>query len=377
MALNIIKPTESIPVDNIRVLFYGEPGAGKSSLGYTCKNPLVLDFDRGGHRTEFSSYGTTVRIDSWPDIMMLARETSNYAGYDTIVIDTISKCLDYLTAEIIRMNPKSGNGRGSLSMSGWGDLASAFKGWIHGLIVSGKDVVMIAQHVDEKDGDRIKKRPKAQGKQALALILEEADFLGYVHIIDGNRCIGFKPNEDYYGKDSARLGVVSIPDFHSNTKYSSELMYSMKDALRRITAEKSLIIEQVTVWHDTISGFTTAAEFNQVLPQIKDIPEGPVKQQVNSIVRSRRIDLNLGWDKENGVFTPPAPKPVTPVPQAQAPATAQVPAQAPPPVPAPAEPVDPQQASAEQPEPAQPASPVPPPAATPAPQANGVAELNF
>lgn len=327
MALNLIRPSEPIPVNTIRVLYYGQPGSGKSSIAYTHKRPIIMDFDRGAHRSEFASLGTTARIDSWSDILQLTRETNNFADYDTIVIDTISKCLDYIMADCIARNPKSGNGRGALSMSGWGELAVTFKSWIHGLCQMGKDVVMIAQYVEEKDGDNVRKRPKVQGKQALALILEEADFVGFVHLNENKRTIGYRPTDDYFGKDSARLGTVVMDDFHLVPSFGANLLQQMKGAFARLTAEQAQVIETVTSWRDTINGFMTAAEFNAILPQIISMPDGAVKTQVSAILKARRESLHIGYSKETGLFTDP-PAPAT-LPQSSTPAQVETSAHAP------------------------------------------------
>lgn len=355
MALTIIPPAGAIPVNTLRILYYGQPGTGKSSIGYTHRNPIVLDFDRGAHRSEFSSLGTKVRIDTWSDLDTLARETNNFDGYDTIVIDTISKCIDYLIADIIQKNPKSGNGRGSLSMSGWGELASAFKNWLMRLTTQGKDVVMIAQHVEEKEGDNTRKRPKAQGKQALALILEEADFVGYVHMNEGKRSIGFAPTDDYFGKDSARFGVTVMPDFHTVQTYGEDLIVKMKSALTRITAEKADIIGKVAEWRDTIDGFTTPDEFNAFLPAMQAMQDGPVKLQVQSLIKARRTALGIVWNNEARRFEiapqepTPAPQATAPAPQVATPPPASAPVEAPAPAPAP----EPAAAAVAAPEPAQ------------------------
>lgn len=317
MALNVFNQNESIPVNTLRVLYYGQPGAGKSSIGVTHSRPLVLDFDKGSHRSEFATLATRIQVDSWSDILELERATNNFAEYDTIVIDTISKCLDYIMADIIARNPKSSNGRGSLSMPGWGELAVAFKSWIHKVTNLGKDVVMIAQFVEEKDGDNVRKRPKVQGKQALSLILEEADFVGFVYLNENKRTIGFTPTDDYFGKDSARLGVVRMDDFHTNPNYGAELIVSMKSAFARMTEAQVKAIETVTAWRDTINGYTTASEFNAILQQILQMPEGTVKIQVSSVLKARRESLHIGYDKATGLFTDPPAAATAPPPATQ------------------------------------------------------------
>ena len=51
MALKIVTAAEPIIVKNIKLVIYGDAGLGKTSLGYSAKNPLLIDFDKGAHRT--------------------------------------------------------------------------------------------------------------------------------------------------------------------------------------------------------------------------------------------------------------------------------------------------------------------------------------
>ena len=53
MTLKIVKASEPIKIKTINVLIYGQAGIGKTSTGFTSKNPLCLDFDKGSHRSQF------------------------------------------------------------------------------------------------------------------------------------------------------------------------------------------------------------------------------------------------------------------------------------------------------------------------------------
>lgn len=48
--MKIIKGVDTIPVEHPVFLIFGQPGICKSSLGYSTKDGLTLDFDKGAHR---------------------------------------------------------------------------------------------------------------------------------------------------------------------------------------------------------------------------------------------------------------------------------------------------------------------------------------
>ena len=65
--MKIIKGTDSISVEHPVFLIFGQPGIGKSSLGYSTKDPLLLDFDKGAHRA--ANRRDSLVIDGWKDVL--------------------------------------------------------------------------------------------------------------------------------------------------------------------------------------------------------------------------------------------------------------------------------------------------------------------
>ena len=53
MSLNIIRSTDEIVVENIVMMIYGQPDAGKTSTAFTADKTLLIDCDRGAHRSRF------------------------------------------------------------------------------------------------------------------------------------------------------------------------------------------------------------------------------------------------------------------------------------------------------------------------------------
>jgi hypothetical protein len=146
--MKIVKSTESIAVDHPVIGIYGQPGIGKSSLGYSAKDPLTLDFDNGAHRAV--NRKDTWIIERWSDVGEL--DADALAPYSTIIVDTVGRLLDLLSADIIESNPKMGRD-GSLTLQGFGTLKSRFRQWMTQLRLMGKDVVLIAHAREEKDND--------------------------------------------------------------------------------------------------------------------------------------------------------------------------------------------------------------------------------
>ena len=92
--LKIVKASEPIVIKQIVTVIYGQPGIGKSTLGFTSKDPLLLDFDKGSYRA--ANRKDTVQIDSWKDITQITKKDLD--PYKTVIVDTAGRALDFLTA---------------------------------------------------------------------------------------------------------------------------------------------------------------------------------------------------------------------------------------------------------------------------------------
>lgn len=289
MALHITKPGERVPVNAVNLLIYGQPSTGKTSLCYTMRNPLVIDFDGGAHRSQQSPLGTTVRVDSWADVEELF-SSNMVRDYDTIVIDTVGSALDYLAAFIIQQNPKMGTLKGTLTITGWGELKAVFSAWFRRLNVMGKTVVMIAHHKEEKEGDATRKRPDIQGS-SYGLVMKQADYVGFAHLNEaGKRVIGFAPTADYFGKDSARLGVVAVDDLDTNPEYGAGLITTMREAFaaRMEAHENALKISNEV--YNAIFAAQTPEELTELVTVIKQLPEAiavPTKERLKDKAKER------------------------------------------------------------------------------------------
>lgn len=98
------KPSELAINSTIKVLIYGAPGMGKSTLGLSAPSPVLLDFDGGVQRVNGAFQVPTLQVEKWDDVIAALNE--DLSEYKTIVIDTAGKALDFMSAYIIKNEPK-------------------------------------------------------------------------------------------------------------------------------------------------------------------------------------------------------------------------------------------------------------------------------
>ena len=208
----IKKPSEIAPKGTISVLVYGEPGIGKTTIACSAPNPVLFDYDGGVQRINGAHQVPTLQPQSWEDTNAAIEEIEReMPEVQTIVIDTAGKMLDYMSAYIIKNNPKMKKFDGSLSLQGYGVRKQMFVDFINRLSIMGKNVIFVAHEKEEKRGEEWVKRPEIGGSSAADLI-KELDLVGYMRAIGKQRTIAFNPTEAYYAKNTCSLPEVeAIP----------------------------------------------------------------------------------------------------------------------------------------------------------------------
>ena len=298
--MNIVKKEQELKVSNIVICVFGSPGAGKTSLASTASNPLLIDFDKGGYRSEFRP--DSVQISGWKDIANIAKEELD--KYNTIVIDTVGRALDWLTVDITTENAKLSQRGGALSLQGYGVLKSTFKTWLDRMISYGKDVVLLAHDKEDKKKDDIIQRPDISGS-SLGEVIRTADITGYLTIENGKRILDFNPTEYHIGKDAGRLGMLTVPNFHQKADFLAELIQKTKDNLNSVSQKGQEVAVSVAGYRERIEGIATADEMNAFITDIKQGKEcEAVLAQVRGLVAKRAKEMGIEHKGKGQKYVP-------------------------------------------------------------------------
>ena len=263
MALRIISANEPMKVDQLVVTIYGQPGVGKTSLGFTAESPLLLDFDHGAYRA--MGRKDTVDVSAWSDVTHI--EASDLDGYKTIVVDTAGRALDALAADIIRREPKLGRG-GALTQQGWGRLKSEFTSWLTLLRSFGLDVVLIAHGTEKMDGDETIVRLDVAGGSKDE-IYKSADMMGRLFIRGGRCMISFDPTDTAYGKNPASLPTQEVPS--NDFGFMAGLIADTKNRLNALSEEQQAEAVKIKNFTETVKRFTGPEDFTDSIGVAKEL----------------------------------------------------------------------------------------------------------
>ncbi|MDT3468961.1 ATP-binding protein [Stenotrophomonas maltophilia] len=294
MALRIIRSTDPITVTRLNVCIYAAPGLGKTSISFTADKPLLLDFDRGAHRS--ANRKDTVQVERWEDVAHITAD--DLADFNTVVVDTAGRALDTLTPDIIRRNPKMGRG-GSLTLQGFGQLKSEFVAWLKHLNSLGKDVVLIAHMDEQRNGDEIIERLDVQGGSK-GEIYKAADAMGRLSIRDGKRMLNFSPTDASFGKNPGQLEPLEVPHPERDPQFLARVIQQIKDRLNAMTEEQREAQAALEKWRDRTTAAQDVAAINELLPEAKG-----GSQAMKVLLNDRAAALGLTFDSKAGQYAAP------------------------------------------------------------------------
>lgn len=290
--LKIVKATEPLTVDRINVCIYSPPGLGKTTLGFTSEEPLLLDCDNGSYRA--ANRKDTVSVSSWADIANIT--ASDMTPYKTVIVDTAGRALDFLTQDIIATNPKMGRG-GALTLQGFGELKAKFTAWLKMLRTLGKDVVLIAHMNEERNGDDVIERLDVQGGSK-AEIYKSVDAMGRLYIRNNERFLDFNPRENSFGKNPCQLPVM--PFTLADEKFLTTVIATIKDRLNSSVAVEKTARNEMQDWMLVIREADSVDALNGLMPEIRK-----ASNAVKALATKRARELHLGWDAKGECWVVP------------------------------------------------------------------------
>ena len=219
------KPSDLKVTPTIKVLIYGQPGIGKSTVALSAPSPVLFDFDGGVQRVNGAFQCPTLQVENWDQVLDAMKE--DLSEFKTIVIDTAGKMLDYMGAYIIGKDQKMAQRDGSLSLKGYGARKTMFVNFLKDVSMMGKNIVFVAHEKEDKDGDLRYVRPE-MGGSSLGDLIKELDLVGYMQAIGKERTIFWNPEDKYYAKNSCNLPaahkVLNILDADGNPTAENDFL---------------------------------------------------------------------------------------------------------------------------------------------------------
>lgn len=237
-----IRKPEELPVKQTVIGgIYGQPGIGKTSIALSFPKPLLIDTDNGLYRVQAEYRCDSVQVENFQDILDVLQE--DLKDYDTIVIDTLGKLIDFILDKIGKENPNLIQKDGTVSIKAWGVVKNNFKAFKTAVQDLNKNLIFVSHEKESTENDVRIIRPDVAGSAGKD-ILKELDFLGYMEMVGKKRSISFAPSSKFYAKNSLNLNdYVEVPTLNIGDKNTFMTDFILKPTIERRKNEFKLVEE--------------------------------------------------------------------------------------------------------------------------------------
>lgn len=199
----------------IRMIVWGLPGLGKSTLAMSSPDPVIIDADGGYDRVMVRLRKPVIPMQGYDEILKdICVDNHELKQFKTIVIDTGGSLFNLMKPWVIKNNPVNAQKDGvTLSLKGYGAVAAEFDRFTKYCVSElHKHIIVIFHAKERNDGDSVKYRIDIEGQTAHN-IWKPMDMGGFMEMIGNNRTIGFSPTERYDAKGTHGISNLrTIPD---------------------------------------------------------------------------------------------------------------------------------------------------------------------
>lgn len=304
----IKKKMELVFQPKVKMLIYGQAGVGKSTLALSAPKPLLIDCDNGVHRVNYGHIGDTVQVNSYQDVLDVLNE--DLSAYESIIIDTGGKLLDYMAEWLIAKTPKLGKQNGALTLAGYQERKLEFIALCRKLNMKGLHVIFIAHRQTQQEGDNFKYVPLFGGSNYDSLV-SELDAVGYLEANGRDRVITFDPTDRNDGKNTCNLpSAIKLPitvDANGNALTNDFIEKFVIDAyiakLAKAKEDAEAYNKVVAEIEALVNGCNSAQDLNGCILQMKDFNHiGTSKDKARYLISNRAKALNVTFDKASGMY---------------------------------------------------------------------------
>lgn len=299
--MSLIRRPDQIEVQTkIKMLIYGQPSTGKTTLALSAPKPLLLDFDGGVSRLNEAHRGATAQLKNWEECVSVMKE--DLSAYETIVVDTIGKMLDYIITYVCK-------GR-TPSIKDWGPINGAFTSFVRQLNSLDKNIIFVAHRDNRKEGDNNVFVPAIREKSYNAIVTE-LDLMGYIESRNNERVITFDFSDRNDGKNTCNLPqfitIPSIVDASGKATGSNDFVQRViiapfvgrLQAQAEATAKTHKAVSEIKEQIEVVTDEASANDFMKRVLLDKDYPHfGTSSAAARAMFAEKVKELGLSYNEK-------------------------------------------------------------------------------
>ena len=285
----IVKPENmDFSNKNIIMIISGLPGVGKTTLALSAPDVVLIDADEGMSRVKPEHRKDSSMVKTYEEL--LADIKSFEGRYKTVVIDTCGALIDLMKDWAMRTEPSASKKSGGFSQQGYGFVKTEF------LRLSAElrkkfNVVFLFHAAKDRQGDDVFYDIVCEGSTK-TLVWQPADLGAYLHIVNGERYLGFTPTMNYNAKSAYGIkGLVKVPELKDGdpNDFLTKLFSQVKT---NIAAENASLQPQKEQYEETMEAGKLAIE---TIEKPEDVPEAmkAIKGLTHSLTSERELKAAL------------------------------------------------------------------------------------
>jgi hypothetical protein len=299
----IVKPENMNFSDkNIIMIISGLPGVGKTTLALSAPDVLLIDADEGMARVNPAHRRDSSICKTYEELLADIKAAEGH--YKTIAIDTGGALIELMKDWAMRTEPTANKKNGGFSLQGYGVIKSEF------LRMSADlrrkfNVIFLFHTTREKNGDEDFFEIVVEGSTR-SLVYQPADLAAYMHIINGERYLGFTPTMNYNAKSAYGIkGLVKVPELKDGEP-NDFLVRLFAQVKSNIAAESASLKPQQEAYDkaiaagiDLIGGIQKPEDALTVLKQIRALPHALTSQkELEAAFKETVAALGYEYSKE-------------------------------------------------------------------------------
>ena len=299
----IVKPENMNFSDkNIIMIISGLPGVGKTTLALSAPDVLLIDADEGMARVNPAHRKDSSICKTYEELLSDIKAAEE--RYKTIAIDTGGALIELMKDWAMRTEPTANKKNGGFSLQGYGVIKSEF------LRMSADlrrkfNVIFLFHTTRERNGDEDFYEIVVEGSTR-SLVYQPADLAAYMHIINGERYLGFTPTMNYNAKSAYGIkGLVKVPELKDGDP-NDFLVRLFAQVKSNIAAESASLKPQQEAYEqaiaagiDLIGGIQKPEDALTVLKQIRALPHALTSQkELEAAFKEAVAALGYEYSKE-------------------------------------------------------------------------------
>lgn len=303
----IVKPNEMDFSDkNLNIIISGLPGVGKTTLALSAPGVVLIDTDEGMARVSPAHRKDASIVSTYEELLADIKGFKD--RYQTVVFDTTGALIELMKDWATRTEPSATKKSGGFSIQGYGIVKSEYLRLMAELRKKFNVISLFHENMTRNSDDTFYELV-CEGS-ARSLVWQPADLGAHLHIMNGERYLGFTPTSNYNAKSAYGIkGLVKVPELKDGdpNDFLTRLFARVKENLAQESKENAVVQEAYDAVMANgmamIAGITTVDDIAEIASEIKRLNHVLTSEkELRARLKTRLDELNIAWDKEKKAY---------------------------------------------------------------------------